>query len=287
MCAGAEARAYRSCRDHTVSGETFAIVQCASCGFRYTSPVPDENEIGRYYKSENYVSHSDTSRGLINGLYHAVRKITLRQKARYVELASGKKSGRMLDYGCGTGAFLATMRERGWTVTGLEPDADARRIGREKHGLELQSYDALWDLPPGVFDVVTLWHVLEHVHRLQETTARLAEALRPDGAMFVAVPNAEAKDAEIYGEYWAAYDVPRHLYHFCVADVERLAQKHGLGVVEKKLMPFDAFYVALLSEKYRKGFTPLAVWNGLRSNLAASADVRKSSSILYLLRKKK
>lgn len=286
MCAGANARPYLTCRDYTVSGQTFAIVQCAACGFRYTSCVPDENKIGRYYKSENYVSHTDDSRGFINTLYYAARIFSLRQKANYVEKTSGKKRGRILDYGCGTGAFLASMRERGWECTGLEPDADARRVARDKHGLELQNYDALWNLPASSFDVVSLWHVLEHVHRLHETTARLADVLRADGVMFVAVPNAEAKDAEIYGEYWAAYDVPRHLYHFSVADVERLAQKHGLKVVEKKTMPLDAFYVSLLSEKYRRGFAPRAIWNGLRSNFAAGNDVRKSSSILYLLRKK-
>ncbi|MCS7086053.1 MAG: class I SAM-dependent methyltransferase [Bacteroidia bacterium] len=286
ICRGVRAQDYLKCRDHLVTGEEFAIVRCMDCGLLYTHPAPDEKHIERYYRSENYVPHTDASQGWINTLYHMVRSVSVRQKARRVEKTTKINRGRILDYGCGTGAFLAEMRRRGWECTGLEPDPGARQVARHKHGLELWDYDTLWNLPERHFDAVTLWHVLEHVHRLHETTQRLRQAMRDEGVLFIAVPNAEAHEARIYGNYWAAYEVPRHLYHFTADDVEHLARLHDLRIVQKKLMPFDAFYVSILSEKYRKGFWPVGIWNGLLSNVAAVFNVRRSSSLLYVLKKR-
>jgi 2-polyprenyl-3-methyl-5-hydroxy-6-metoxy-1,4-benzoquinol methylase len=273
-------------KDFTVSGEVFEIWHCAACTARFTQKAPSTGEIGKYYKAEAYVSHTDTKKGLVNRLYHMVRNHTLHAKRQLIGKAAGLKTGALLDVGAGTGAFLATMQQAGWVVTGLEPDETARNNARSLHNIELHSPDKLFSLPPNSFDAITLWHVLEHVHDLHRYMDAFNTLLKAAGVLIIAVPNYTSHDAAIYKENWAAYDVPRHLYHFSPQSMLALAQRHGFGIAAYKPMWFDSFYVCMLSEQYKTGRSGLmkAVWNGLVSNMKALGDVRRCSSVVYVMR---
>ena len=274
-------------KDYTVSNEQFPIVECSNCTLRFTQNVPDAASISPYYKSENYISHTNTSKGLVNSLYQAVRKRTLKQKRKLVEDITGRTKGHSLDVGSGTGAFVNEMKQAGWQVTGLEPDADARMVAKQLYNLELNEMDQFQQLPANSFDAITLWHVMEHVHELHPYVAQLKNLLKQNGKLFIAVPNYTSKDASIYKEHWAAYDVPRHLYHFSPKSVQVLMEKHGLKLLQHKPMWFDSFYIAMLSSKYKNGKTNLVAsfFNGLRSNFTAMGDVRKCSSVIYIIGK--
>lgn len=276
-----------ACKDYTVSGEFFDIWECAGCGMRFTQGVPTQEAIGPYYQSESYISHSDSSKGLINNLYKRARNYTLNWKMNLVQRYAGneQKTGTLLDIGAGTGAFLSKVKNTGWSVTGLEPDEGARKVCSEKYGLELQTPGQLFELPSGEFDTVTMWHVMEHVHQLHEYMDQIKRVLTPDGAALIALPNYTSKDAQFYGEYWAAYDVPRHLYHFSPDSVRKLASLHGLSVKETKPMWLDAFYIAMLSEQYKNGRGNLvaAVLNGLKSDIYARRNRDTCSSLVYII----
>lgn len=273
--------------DHTVSHKEFQVWKCESCTGAITQDVPDQQEIGAYYASEDYISHSDTNTGFINGLYHRVRKRTLNSKRKLVLGQVKLEKGKLLDVGCGTGAFINTMKQAGWEVWGLEPDAKAREKAAALYGINPLTPEQLFHFPEGSFDAITLWHVLEHVHDLHGYLSQLHKLLSPGGRIFIAVPNFTSYDADFYRESWAAYDVPRHLYHFSPKCMEQLFSSHQLQLISCKPMWFDSFYVSLLSEKYRngKGNIIRAGWMGFISNLKALADVRKCSSVIYVVRK--
>lgn len=285
VCGAPAIRPVLSARDHTVSGDTFSVWECDECTLRFTQDAPDENTIAPYYKSENYISHTNTSKGLINRLYQRVRKKTLRQKRKLVERITKRNSGSLLDMGSGTGAFVHEMTDAGWNVTGLEPDEGARNIADESFNVKLKDINAFFNLPDESFDAITMWHVLEHVHDLQGYISRLKKLLKPGGAIFIAVPNYTSADAVIYKEHWAAYDVPRHLYHFSPGSVKRLVEKHGLVLRDYRPMWYDSFYISMLSSQYKNGKTNLfaAFFNGLRSNFRAWSDVKRCSSVIYIV----
>jgi 2-polyprenyl-3-methyl-5-hydroxy-6-metoxy-1,4-benzoquinol methylase len=287
VCGSTEIKNVLSAKDYTVSGEIFPIAECSSCTLRFTQDVPDAAGIGPYYKSEEYISHTDTSKGLINRLYQTVRKKTLKAKRNLIERETGIKKGNLLDVGSGTGAFVNEMKQSGWNVMGLEPDEDARAVAKKSYDIELKEMNWLYELKPGVFDAITLWHVLEHVHELQDYVARLKSLLTDNGKLFIAVPNYTSKDAAIYGEHWAAWDVPRHLYHFSPQSMKVLMEKHGLKILKHKPMRYDSFYVSMLSSKYKNSKTNLiaSFFNGFRSNMKAMGDVKKCSSVIYVVRK--
>jgi len=272
-------------KDHTVSKDNFEVWHCGHCTNRFTQSVPDLHHIGPYYRAEAYVSHTDTNKGLINQLYHWVRSYTLGNKRRLIKRVSHMQQGSLLDIGAGTGAFAHTMSEAGWQVTALEPDPVARENAANKYGLQLHSAEEIYTLPEASFDVITLWHVLEHVHDLHGYFDRFKALLKPGGKLVIAVPNYTSKDAAIYGQHWAAWDVPRHLYHFSPAGLQHLAHLKGFAITEMHPMWFDAFYVSMLSEQYKTGATNLvgAFLNGLRSNIKALGDERKCSSVIYIL----
>lgn len=287
VCNSPEIRNVLSAKDYTVSGENFTIAECSSCTLRFTQNVPDAESISPYYKSENYISHSNTSKGLINRLYQSVRKITLKQKRKLVEKFTDTKKGALLDVGSGTGGFVSEMQQQGWQVTGLEPDADARKVSKEVNGIELADINQFFSLNAKSYDVITMWHVLEHVHDLQVYISQLKNLLKDNGKIFIAVPNYTSKDAAIYKEFWAAYDVPRHLYHFSPQSVKILMEQHGLKLLKHKPMWFDSFYISMLSSKYKNEKTNLfaAFFNGLRSNLKVISDVKRGSSVIYIIGK--
>lgn len=287
VCSSNNIQEQLSAKDYTVSQKQFAICQCSACTVRFTQDVPSQEAIGAYYASENYISHSDTKKGIINNLYHLVRKRTLNSKRRLIVKETSLQTGSVLDIGCGTGAFLNTMKEAGWNITGLEPDAAARNKAAELYHIQPQEPERLFELPVASFNAVSMWHVLEHVHELHAYIKQIATLLASNGRVFIAVPNYTSKDAEIYGPYWAAYDVPRHLYHFSPASIENLLAQHGLKLLKVKPMWFDSFYVSMLSEQYKngKGNIIKAVFNGFLSNLKAWTNTGKCSSVIYIIGK--
>lgn len=284
VCGNGAFSLYLTCEDYLVSNQKFTIQQCKKCGFRLTNPRPDERSIGAYYKSDQYVSHNDKSGGLVNTAYRLVRDYTLRSKLSLINKLNGKP-GRILDVGCGTGAFLEICRNGGWQVTGMEPDPDARAVAVEKLKAEIKPSLKLIDgIQP--FDIISLWHVLEHIHDLTESIQLLHQLLIDKGTLLIAVPNSDSYDAHYFREYWAAYDVPRHLYHFTPSTIEPLFNKHGFTLVDKKPMVFDAFYIAMLSSRYQTGKTDYI--KSVQTGLASNAEARRtgnSSSLIYLFNK--
>jgi 2-polyprenyl-3-methyl-5-hydroxy-6-metoxy-1,4-benzoquinol methylase len=276
-----------ACIDHTVSKKTFSIWFCNVCTLKFTQDAPSQNEIGKYYASDNYISHSDTNKGFINRIYHLVRKKTLVSKGRLVGQHTKMQSGNILDIGCGTGAFLNEMKTNGWTITGLEPDVVARNKAKELYNIEPLQADEIYTLPHNKYDAITLWHVLEHVHDLHGYIAQFEKLLKPSGKLFIAVPNYTSYDATKYVDDWAAYDVPRHLYHFSPNSMQVLLQQHGLTLTVIKPMWFDSFYVSMLSEKNKnkKGNFISAFLNGLLSNIKAMGKNDKCSSVIYVIKK--
>jgi 2-polyprenyl-3-methyl-5-hydroxy-6-metoxy-1,4-benzoquinol methylase len=286
-CGSAAIHSKLNAADFTVSHETFGIWECGACSMRFTQSIPAAPDIGDYYRSDTYISHTDTKKGIINRLYHFVRKRTLKRKRRLVQQITGLQTGRLMDIGAGTGAFSYTMQQAGWQVSGLEPDAATRQRAVDLHGIQLQSTDALFQSVPESFDAITLWHVLEHVHELHAYIEQIKKLLRKDGKALIAVPNYTSYDAKVYLQFWAAYDVPRHLYHFSPAAMEKLLQQHGLKLAGTKPMWYDSFYIAMLSEKYKNGHGNLlkAVWTGFISNLVTLFNSRRCSSLIYIIGK--
>lgn len=289
ICGSTKFGPFLVCKDYTVSKQDFKIQQCTSCGFRFTSPRPEDSELGKYYKSEEYVSHSDTKKGLINKLYHWVRTYTLVKKLQLVMRYAGKQ-GTILDYGCGTGAFIGLCKKSKWNAYGIEPDDQARQIAKSQHGIEafpdIQSAEAA--LAGVKFNAITMWHVLEHVSDVSGLFDFINAHMNANGALIIAVPNCSSHDAKFYKEHWAAYDVPRHLYHFTPKDMIALVQAKGFKHEQTLPMIFDSFYVSMLSEKYKKGKISYisAFWRGLVSNLKANKTGQEFSSQIYVFKKK-
>jgi 2-polyprenyl-3-methyl-5-hydroxy-6-metoxy-1,4-benzoquinol methylase len=272
--------------DNAISKESFVLVQCENCLFKFTNPRPDEASIGRYYESEEYISHSNTSQGITNKAYQVVRAITLKQKVSLINRFVPQK-GSILDYGCGTGHFLSACQKKGWKIAGFEPNAAARTQATALTGTTIEAAD-ISIFAPASFEVITLWHVLEHIHQLNDTVKKILALLKPQGYLIVAVPNADSLDAQKYKESWAAYDVPRHLYHFNQNTMKRFLKKHKLDVEATLPMKFDAYYVSLLSEKYKNGSNNYlnSILTGYQSNTHAEKNTNDYSSLIYVATKK-
>ena len=272
--------------DRSVSKEVFQLVDCAGCGFRVTNPRPTSSSIGRYYESENYISHTNTRATLTDRIYQWARARMLRNKHRLV--SAYHPTGTVLDVGCGTGEFLGHLASTGYAAQGVEPSPLARQQAVSNHGLLVVG--ALADIQTGrSFDIITLWHVLEHFHHPDEAIALLNKNLSTHGHLFIAVPDRNSWDASHFRSFWAAWDVPRHLSHFRQIDVEKLLLNHGLRVVRKRSMWFDAPYVCMLSERYRGRGSFSALVTGLLigswSNLVALLRGRPASSTLFIAEK--
>ncbi|MEI6019587.1 MAG: class I SAM-dependent methyltransferase [Bacteroidota bacterium] len=276
---------FLTCKDYTVSGTTFNISACNNCGFKYTNPIPEPENLGRYYQSEEYISHSDTDKGLVAKLYKIVRSYTIWKKLNMVNKLVAR--GTILDYGCGTGAFLGACKKDGWKTIGIEPDAGARKIAGNSLSELYDSKEALIKENNSInFDIISLWHVLEHVVDLKQTLEILTSKLNKEGALIIALPNYKSFDANHYHEHWAAYDVPRHLYHFDKSSVSKLMATYGFELQNTLPMLFDSFYVSLLSEKYKNGKGNLlkAFGIGLISNIKALFS-REHSSHIYIFKR--
>ena len=274
-------------KDHSISGESFTLRECLSCNIKVTVDAPGPAEIAPYYASEDYISHSDVQKDLKDKLYHRARGVMLRRKAAWIQPHIPVDQGRLLDIGCGTGYFLQYMHQLGHAVVGLEPDDDARAIAAKQGDFPVYPSDHLAELD-GSYDAITMWHVLEHVHDLDGYASKIRNLLAEDGLWVIAVPNHQSHDAKYYGTDWAAYDVPRHLWHFSPRSIDAYVQKHDMAVVDRKRMIMDPFYVSLLSSGYRRGKPSYlsAAWSGLRSSVRSFARVEESSSVVYFVKKK-
>lgn len=281
ICDNQEFAPFMDVKDNMITKEEFKIVECKDCGFHFTNPIPTIDTIGEYYKGDAYVSHTSTKKGIVNKLYNKVRNKTLLQKLDWVNTEVKNKT--LLDVGCGTGHFLKTAQDGGFRVTGLEPDADARAFCESENNIESKPLEELYKLEEGGFDAITMWHVLEHVYDLNKDIEQMVKLLNKDGVLFVAVPNMNSYDARHYEEMWAAYDVPRHLYHFKKGNIEQLMMKYGLKLCKVLPMKFDSYYVSMLSEKYKGGNILKAGYIGWKSN--REAKNYGFSSQVYVLRK--
>lgn len=284
VCKSQSIKAFLQCTDFTVSHETFAVNRCEGCGLGITSPRPELENLGSYYQSEEYISHSGKTSGGIGILYNTAKSFALKWKARIVD--QKKKNPTALDFGCGTGDFLKTLNSKGWQVEGVEPSENARLKAESLISQKINA--SLSDVHQKQFDVISAWHVIEHVPDLTETIQQLKALLKKDGTIFIAVPNYESADAKRYQEFWAGYDVPRHLWHFSKKSMTQLLGKYGLEVIKIQPMKLDAYYVSMLSEKYqRKNSAPMNLMrgfiSGLKSNLAARKE-KNHSSLIYIAR---
>ncbi|CAG5010438.1 hypothetical protein DYBT9275_04716 [Dyadobacter sp. CECT 9275] len=289
VCEGNSFNKYLNVQDYTVSNKEFTIQQCTSCHFLLTNPRPPEDEIGAFYESTDYISHHDEARDLFSKVYIKVRDYTLRQKLKMLNSLFPDK-GNLLDIGCGTGNFIHVCQKDGWHISGTEPDAGARKVAAGRAGAPIFDSINAPELQTKKFSIISLWHVLEHVHQLNETIAWLEKHLEDNGKIIIAVPNPQSADALTYGKYWAAYDVPRHLYHFTKASMRQLLNRHSLRIDQIKPMWFDSFYVSMLSTKYQKGKTDLlnSVKTGVLSNIKGNSnhsDSLNTSSLIYIISK--
>lgn len=284
-CQSEKAHKHLSLKDYFLTQEPFEIMVCEDCGLLYTTPKPSDEKIGDYYKSDEYYSHQENKKGFIPRVYEAVKSVNLKHKIAIA--TQGKEPGRLLDIGCGVGDFLHFAEQNGWQCTGAEPSEDAALIAKKRIKAEIMLPKDLEKLPDESFDVITMWHVLEHVSDLQWQVNQLNRLLKKGGRLVIALPNFRSYDARYYKDKWAAYDVPRHLNHFSQDSIAKIFNINGLIQNQTQKLIWDAFYISFMSEKYRQKSFPLlrGIYRGMISNLKA----RKSgewSSLVYVFEKR-
>lgn len=283
ICDGTQFEDYLKTQDFTFSKESFTVQACKNCGFRFTNPIPTEDTIGSYYGADNYMSHATQSRkGLMPFVYKRVRNMNLNNKLRLVKKhAKGKN---LMDIGAGNGFFLNACQIEKYIVQGLEPDSRAREVAKKDFGLDLKEPSHISNLESNSVDVITMWHVLEHVYHLKRDIAEYKRVLAEDGVLILALPNIDSYDSNYYKEYWDGLDLPLHLYHFSPKDVSNLFEQFDMEVVEMKPMKFDSYWVSMNSEKFKGGSLPKAFYIGMKSNMKATNG--KYSSQMYVLKRK-
>ncbi len=279
-------RTYISVEDCSVSGEKFQLLYNKNMDMLETFPQPSLEKLPTYYQSEDYISHTDSKRNLFEKAYHFVKAIALKRKLKLID-SFVDDSKCLLDVGCGTGDFLQIANDNGWNVFGIEPNEQARQIANKKANNRVYEIDQLLKFEDHSFDVITLWHVLEHLPKPEEHISVFQRLLKPNGTLIIAVPNFKSFDADYYKSFWAAYDVPRHLWHFSQTAISKLVAKKNFKVTKTLPMTFDAYYVSLLSEKYKTGvMNPFkAFWIGWCSNMKAKRS-GEYSSLIYVIKRR-
>lgn len=274
---------YITVKDYTVSKEEFELYLDQKWNMLITHPQPSLDNLPSYYESDDYISHTDSKRTLFEKMYQLVKNRALKNKLKLINKYSSK--GKILDIGTGTGDFLVVSKDYGWKTTGIEPNEKAKKIAREKGVHFVENLAAVND---HTYDIITMWHVLEHIPNLEEYILELKRILKPTGTIFIAVPNFNSFDANYYGKFWAAFDVPRHLWHFSKFSIKNLFEKFDFELSDILPMKFDAFYVSLLSEKYKTGKMNYfkAFWIGLKSNQYGKQNLEYSSHI-YIIKNAK
>ena len=283
ICEGNATKKHLVGQDHNTTGELFSIAECKNCGYRFTSPRPKEKFIGKYYQSKNYISHNSTKKGLINKIYHIVRKYQFYNKSQLIKKYSRTSGKKILDIGCGTGDFLKYMQNKKWEIDGIEKNEGARKIAIKKNNIKINS-DLLSLKEKDKYDVVTMWHVLEHIYYPQSYIKKIYKILKKDGVIIIAVPNCNSYDAKKYKENWVAYDLPIHVSHFRKKDIYNIANKNNLKLKHVEPMFFDAYYISMLSSKKKGENIIKGIWNGFMSNIKAKKE-KEYSSLMYFLYK--
>ena len=285
VCSGKSFRLKLVCKDYSASLEDFNIVSCETCGFVFTNPRPNNNDIDRYYETENYISHSNNKKGFFNFLYQSVRRITIKKKVSMIRKLGAKS---LLDIGCGTGEFLNEAQIKGINVFGIEPSEKARRQCQKNYNLTVSESANLEEYKHGSFDCITMWHALEHMPDLNKLIKETHRIIKNNGKLIIGVPNYKSWDANYYKQHWAAWDVPIHFWHFSKESIEKIFKKHGFILSENKPMFFDSFYVSILSEEYKSGKKRFikGIIAGAISNIIGWLTKRGFSSTIYVFEKK-
>jgi 2-polyprenyl-3-methyl-5-hydroxy-6-metoxy-1,4-benzoquinol methylase len=271
---------FQKVRDYSISKEIFELHHNPEYDMLITFPKPSLEKLPSYYESDDYISHTDGKRSLFERMYHLIKDVALKNKLKLINAQSPK--GKLLDIGAGTGDFLVVAKKDGWLTTGVEPSQKAKTIATKK-GVTFA--ESLAVLENNSFDVITMWHVLEHVPNLEEYISELKRLVKPNGTIIIAVPNFKSFDANYYGKFWAAFDVPRHIWHFSKTAIQKLFSEKKMKLAEVLPMKFDSFYVSLLSEKYKTGKMNFvrAFFVGLKSNLSGNRT-KEYSSHIYIIK---
>ncbi|MFH0865377.1 MAG: class I SAM-dependent methyltransferase [Bacteroidota bacterium] len=284
ICDGNEFADFMQCTDYFLTKERFFLKKCKNCGLVFVNPRPEIQNLKNYYESPDYISHSGSEKGIVNKIYKRIRQITHNKKYKLVNSFSTEKN--ILDIGSGSGELLSLFKKNNWETLGMEPNSEARKFSIKQYGIEVIDEKEIDKIPYHSFGAITLWHVLEHVPELNKRVQEMKKILSQDGFLFIAVPHHESYDAEYYKKFWAAYDVPRHLYHFTPNTLGRLLQNHGFEIVKTIPMKFDSYYVSLLSEKYKNGKQKLfnGFCRGYISNKKAGKHEYSYSSQIYVIK---
>ena len=279
LCQGSELAPFASATDHLVSGKQFTIIQCKACGFLFTQDAPSNDSIEQYYDSEKYLPHN-TRHGFNSFIYRSVRSVMFNWKHALIQYYHNTR-GTLIDVGAGNGHFMAHMQRSGWDVVGCEQSELARTEAWNRWELHLDGDAMETEYRTGCADVITAWHAIEHIHDLHGLWDRFNNWLKSDGILLVAVPNCFSADAQHYGYTWAAWDVPRHLWHFSINTIHELSQQHGFRLIDIKSLPLDACYIAMLSDQNKFK----AIINGLRFMIKGFSNKQNASSLIYIFSK--
>lgn len=269
-------------KDYFFTNESFSLEKCNACGFVFTNPLPLKENLGKYYETEEYLSHDSNKRGIIKNIYKIVREINLKNK--YGIISRYMHSGKILDIGSGTGEFLNYFKNKGWKTIGIEPNQEAREFAVNNYQLSVVDEKELDLVENNSQNVVTMWHVLEHVYDLDERMETLHRILKKDGILVVALPMIDSPDSIKFGKYWSGLDVPRHLYHFSSSTFELLAKRYKFNIIDKLPMKFDSLYVSWLSHKAKKSKLSFlrGIFDGIISNMYANKSSNYSSMIFVM-----
>jgi len=288
VCGQADFTDLLTAKDHLVSGESFVIRRCNACSFAFTSESPSEKEIGSYYLSDDYISHSDKKQTLADSLYHLARSYMLGRKQKLVTGATHRDSGTLLDIGSGTGYFASFMKKKGWKVTGIELNEQARNYSINRFGIKALAPEEVKDISDGSVDCITFWHVLEHLYDPVIWMREVKRILKDDGKCIIALPNLTSADARWFGDRWAALDVPRHLWHFSPETMIRFAGDHGFACNKIRAMPLDVFYISALSYRDRgcRLFLLRGILTGTLLTIRSLFQKNSASSLIYVMSRK-
>jgi len=283
-CGKPTEKLYLHLKDEFLTKEEFDILECEDCGLLFTVPRPEPSVIGKYYQSDEYYSHQTNQKGVVPRIYEFVKRFNIKNKVN-IALQNLPK-GKLLDIGCGVGDFLAQVKQKGWEIQGIEPSEDAKNIAEARLGFRPLAPEQSHELEDASFDVITLWHVLEHVDDLKTQTSEITRLLKPGGRLVIALPNFQSFDCQHYKDAWAAWDVPRHLNHFAPKTLQNIFESLGFSYRGSKKLVWDAFYISFLSEKYLHHSLPLVrgAFLGLKSNTQA-CKTGMYSSLVYVFEK--
>lgn len=287
LCSSEKIGLQFTCTDHFLSKKEFPIFRCSECEFLFTQDSPEESEIAGFYESDSYISHSDTSEGFSNKIYRIARSVMLHKKKKLIKKLTGLQKGSLLDIGSGTGYFAGTMKKAGWQARGIEINTKARQFSISHFGLNITTPDKISNIESNSFDCITLWHVLEHFHNPFNYISEISRLLKPGAICVIALPNCSSYDAEHYNQFWAAWDVPRHLWHFKPSSFRIFSEKFQFALENLRILPLDVFYISQLSEKYKGSSLPFlkGMSKAIFFSFLSVFNKERSSSVIYILRK--